>query len=186
MVSPSACDHARVRTIVGTAAALICVSVLAPAAAVAATPTQAQIRAAVRRAEGSPQLWATVNVCDQAKTKFGIRGQMPALGFPTRMSMQIQVNYWNPAKKRFVPDKGAVETVSLGRPARNLHQAGFVWHFQPQVTLSGSVTFQWKLGRKVIGETTRATKNGVKGVDDTDPKGNSTASCKLLGATAKP
>jgi len=168
-----------VRAILATAAMLVSLSQLAPATALASgrTPTQAQIRAAVRGAERSRRLWATVNICHALR--FGIRGQMPALGFPTTMSMQIQVNYWNPAKNRFVPDRGAVEIVSLGRAAHNLHQGGFVWQFQQSVILSGSVTFRWRLGRRVIGKTTRPTATGIKHVDDTDPKGNSTATCKL-------
>jgi hypothetical protein len=169
-----------VRAILGTAAIIAVLSVLAPASALGRgqpqPPTPAQVRAAVRAAEHSHNLWATVNICH--RPKFGIRGQMPALGFPTRMSMHIQVNYWN--GKRFMPDSHATKKLSLGRATRNLRQAGYVWPFQPGAILSGSVTFEWRLGNKVIGRTTRATTHIRKGVDDTNPKGNSTASCKFL------
>jgi hypothetical protein len=170
-----------VRAILATAAIIAVLGVPLPASALGgaapSAPTPAQIRAAVKSAERSRELWATVNICDQPN--FGIRGQMPALGFPARMSMQIQVDYWNPAKKRFVPDSHAIKKLTLPRATRNLHQTGYVWQFQPATILSGSVTFEWKLGNKVIGRTTRATAHVAKGVDDTNPRGNSTASCKI-------
>jgi hypothetical protein len=170
------------RALLGTVAAISVLCVLAPATASARAskpPTQAQIRAAVRRAERSRQLWATVNIC--RTPRFGVRGQMPGLGFASDLSMKIQVDYWSFAKKRFVPLRGVSNVVSLGTAAQDLHQAGSVWRFKPPAILSGTITFQWRRGNRLIGETTRLTAHGVKGVDDADPKGNSTATCRMLG-----
>jgi hypothetical protein len=166
---------------IATVGALSALAALAPAAASAraatTTPTRAQIRAAIRAAERSPKLWATVNVCDAPW--FGIRGEIPALGFAANLSMTIQVDYWNAAKKRFVPLRGVSKTVSMGTLTSDLHQAGSSWRFKPPATLSGTVTFEWQLGHQVIGRTTRLTARGIKGVDDSRPRGTSAASCKL-------
>jgi hypothetical protein len=173
-----------VRAFLRTVALISVLSILGPPGVAAAArnhhkpPTQKQIKDAVRKAERSKQLWATVNVCD--KPKFGIRAQMPALGFPTRMSMKIQVNYWNFVKQRFQPDWRARKKLYLGSVTKDLHQGGWVWQFTPVVILSGTVTFQWRYHHKVIGRVSKETAHGVKGVDFTDPKGHSTATCRFL------
>ena len=50
-------------------------------------------RAAVRRAERSRELWATINICSaNAKPgggELGVRGQMPSLGFSATPQLQI-------------------------------------------------------------------------------------------------
>jgi hypothetical protein len=145
-------------------------------------PSGQQIRQAVRHAQRSREVWATVNICNTRRYPhtIGIRGQLPALGFPARLYMSIQVDYWVKAKRRFVPDSNAKQSLSLGRQSSGRHQAGFTWRFAPPAFLSGTVTFEWKLGRKVIGRTTRRTVHGIKNVDDSDPKGYSTATCRIL------
>jgi hypothetical protein len=168
------------RWFLGTiAAATMFAALTSAASARAATepPTPAQIQAAVRSAERSPKLWATVNVC--RAPWFGIRGEIPALGFPASLSMKIQVDYWNAAEKRFVPLRGVSTKLSVGTFASNYHQAGSSWRFTPPARLSGSVTFQWKLGRNVIGKVTRRTAGGIKGVDRGEPRGHSSAGCTL-------
>jgi hypothetical protein len=164
----------------GTAAALS--ALLAPAPALAGSqpkpPTQAQITAAIKSAKHSKDLWATVNICH--RPRFGIRGQMPALGFAAKLSMKIQIDYYNFVKKRFQPLRGTTSVVTFGSQTKDLHQGGSVWRFKPPAILSGTVTFKWRLGTKVIGTAVRKTAHGVKGVDDTDPKGNSTATCRFL------
>jgi hypothetical protein len=145
-------------------------------------PSQDQIRAAVRRSEHSRQVWATVNICNTRRHPhmLGIRGQLPALGFPARLYMRIQVDYWVQAKRKFMPDSHARQSIALGTQSRGRHQAGFIWKFAPPATLRGRVTFEWRLGRKVIGRTTRVTVRGIKNVDDSDPKGYSAATCRIL------
>jgi hypothetical protein len=147
-------------------------------------PTRAEIRAAVKRAERSRQLWATVNICDTAKhpNVLGIRGQLPALGFPTVMSMLVQVDYYVTADHRFERDKNVRPVrVELSQKAQatGLWQGGVEFSFPPPAVLSGTVTFQWKLGGRVIGEVTRPTVHGVKGVTHADPPGHSTATCTI-------
>ncbi len=126
-------------------------------------------------------MWATVNICNTRRHPhtLGIRGQLPGLGFPARLYMSIQVNYWVKAKRKFVPDSHAKHSLSLGTQSSGRHQAGFTWQFAPPAFLSGTVTFEWRLGHKVIGHTTRRTAHGIKNVDEGDPRGYSTATCRI-------
>jgi hypothetical protein len=144
-------------------------------------PTAAQISAAVAHAKKSHDMWATVNVCNSPKypNMLGIRGQIPSLGFVTSMYMRVQVDYWNFADSRFEPDPMATDVVSLGSGSIGLHQGGVMFQFTPPVVLSGTVTFEWKLGGKVIGKAVRYTGHGYKGVDFGDPPGYSTATCSF-------
>jgi hypothetical protein len=143
-------------------------------------PTAAQIKAAVRRAEHSRGLWATVNICNTKAhpDTLGIRGQMPALGFPASLGMIVRLKYLS-AKHRFEPIPGAQLKLSLGRPSTGYHQGGATFKFTPPVTLSGSITFQWRSGHKLLGQTTRSTGRGYKEVDQGDPPGHSSATCTM-------
>jgi hypothetical protein len=150
----------------------------------ATQPTAAQISAAVRKAKRSRDLWATVNICDTAAhpNVLGIRGQMPALGFPTKMSMLVQVDYYVMADGKFEPDTSVPPVrvpLSKTAQANGLWQGGVEFSFPPPAVLSGTVTFQWRLGRRVIGQATKLTAHGRKGVKHSDPAGYSTATCTI-------
>ncbi len=140
-------------------------------------PTQDQIRAAVKKAEHSKNLWATVNVCK--RPNFGIRGQMPALSFPAKLSMRIQVAYYDRTTKTFKPLHGTVTIVKLGTRTDNLYQGGTSWTFRHHAFVAGIITFKWRMGNRLIGEVTRTTLGGIKGVDDSNPPGHSSASCRF-------
>lgn len=144
-------------------------------------PSAAQIRAAVRRAQRSRNLWATINICNTKRYRdvIGIRGQMPALGFETNLSMEIQVDYWNIAQKKFVPDPGVKLPVALGRATNGLHQGGVSFRFHPPADLSGQISFTWKLAGKVIGHAHRTTQGGLKHVAFGDPPGHSATTCRI-------
>jgi hypothetical protein len=164
------------------AVAALVAAIPAPAALARATghaPSAQAIRAAVRAAESSKLLWATVNICNTTRhpDTIGIRGETPSLPFATTMSMRIQVDYWNGSK--FVPDPHAVKRVELGDPVNQVLQNGANFTFTPPVILSGTIEFQWKLAGKVIGTATRLTGHGYKHVADGDPAGYSTATCRM-------
>jgi hypothetical protein len=146
-----------------------------------AAPTSSKIHAAVRRALRSRELWATVNICDTKRHPdvLGIRGQMPGLSFPSAMSMTVQVDYWSFKDSRFETDPGVNQTISLGDPANTIVQGGATFKFKPPVVLSGTITYEWKLGGKVIGHATKLTGHGYKHVAFGDPKGRSTATCTM-------
>jgi hypothetical protein len=164
-------------------AALIAIAAAAAPAAAGAqpAPTTTQIHTAIAVAEHSKALWATVNICDtkQHPDTIGVRGQMPSLGFPADLSMNVQINYWSFATSKFVPDRGVSKTVSLGRPMNQVIQGGANFKFTPPVVLSGTVTFEWKLAGKVIGQATRQTGYHYKHVDGGDPPGYSRPTCEM-------
>jgi hypothetical protein len=125
--------------------------------------TKKEIRAAVHRAEQSPRLWATVNICNENRRTIGIRAQMPSLGFTTRMYMKIEV-------EAFFTDSGtwqpfATRSLRLGRATHTTLQNGFTFGIEPATAaflLRGLVTYQWQLHGKVIGQATRTTTAGHK------------------------
>jgi hypothetical protein len=144
-------------------------------------PTPAQVRAAVARAERSKQLWSTINICNSKHhpDTLGIRGQMPSLGFPAALFMQVQVDYWNYTAKKFEPDPGVQQRVSLGDPANEVVQGGAEFKFKPPAVLAGTITFEWKLRGRLIGAKRRATGGGHKNAKFGDPPGYSKNDCTI-------
>jgi hypothetical protein len=154
-------------------------------------PTLAQkIQAAVRSAERSPDLWATVNVCTSAPTPtndmVGIRGQMPSLGYAASLSMKISLAYWNTTDNMFEPsqDPNATATISLGKGTNGIHQGGVNFPIVPPTSgatylVRGSITFEWKIGTKVVGKITRNTGHGYPNVNFSNPPGYSSGTCTL-------
>jgi hypothetical protein len=147
-------------------------------------PTPGQVRAAVKRAEHSRQLWATINICNTQAypDRIGIRGQMPALGFPARLTMTIQVDYWVAAAKGFkpVPGSNARAVTPLRTVVNGLQQGGHTFHFKPGAgLLSGTITFQWMRMGKVIGQISKKAIGGHHRVDRGDPPHHSAATCTI-------
>jgi hypothetical protein len=154
----------------------------------ASGPTAAQIRAAVNRAENSPDLWATINICNTAQfpNYIGVRGQMPALGFTATISMDVGVEYYSIASKKF-EQVGSVQHVNLGRSTKGVHQGGVRFPFQAPAAgetyqLRGFITFNWWYRGKLIGSAVHRTKHGQKNVDYSDPPGYSAGICLITAA----
>jgi hypothetical protein len=169
-----------------TASSTAIVAVLAAATASAASPpvvkpTRKQIRTAISEAKRSHGLWATVNICNTKRDphQVGIRGQMPALGFPARLTMTIRLSYWSVKLSRFLPVPKVAVNLHLGMATTGFHQDGATFTFTPPVLLKGEITFRWYQGRHLLGQTTQDTKKGVKGVDQSDPRGYSAATCTM-------
>ena len=149
--------------------------------------TAKQIRAAVTNAEHSSDLWATVNVCTSSPTVppgdvVGIRGQMPSLGFKTALVMDVSVDYWNYTDGQF-ESANASSTISLGEGTHGVHQGGVSFPFAPgqgnTYLVRGTITFEWKMGTKVVGTVTRNTGHGYSNVGFSDPPGFSAGTCTL-------
>ena len=175
----------------------VLVALNAPGVSAAATkhkkkgPTlQQQIAAAVAKAERSPDLWATVNCCGTCPVNppsndvIAIRGQMPGLGkLASTMSMTLSVSFWSTMDNLFEP-ANVQSTISLGKLTGGLHQGGVNFPFSPPPTgttylLRGTVTFSWKIGRRVVGSVTRNTGHGYAGVGFSVPPGTSEGTCTL-------
>jgi hypothetical protein len=169
--------------------AALVTTVLAAAVLVAAGPASAavgpgRIARAVRKAEQSRSLWATVNICDARKYRndLGVRGQMPTLGFSSALSMVVQVNFWSQGQHRFLPIQSnlANTRLSLGSGADGLQQDGAVFPFSAHTgLLNASVTFIWTRSGTVIGQTVRRTTAGHSDADHSSPPHFSAAQCRI-------
>jgi hypothetical protein len=162
--------------------AILSVGALAlPAAAQASGPTRAQIDRAIKKAERSRNLWATVDICNTKHHPrvLGIRGQMPSLGFPASHEMNIRVDYQPTPKIGFKPSK-VHKSVPLGNSKNRLLQGGWSWQF-PKHTgpLRGTVTFVWRRGHQLLGRITKRTTGGHHDVDFGDPRRFSAAQCTI-------
>jgi hypothetical protein len=170
------------------------VTVLSPAVtAVARTdrgapksaPTQAQINKALRAAESSSFLWATVNVCVPNPHQgglIGVRGEMPALGFAATLSMTIQLNQRSNKTGTYsaVPGSTATRTVTVGTYANHVHQDGAEFPFTSDTSrLDATVTFTWSRGSTQLGQVTQTTTGGHPQADFGQPPNHSSATCKF-------
>lgn len=169
----------RVFVALGAAVALLALS---PALASSASgpPTAAQIRTAVRKAERSPYLWTTINICNTKRYPLtvGVRGQMPALGFSASLYMDVQALYWTDG--RFVQVPKVAKLIDLGRQTSGLHQSGVSFSFAPGASrLSGSITFTWKRGTRILAQATRPATRGHPSADYGDPQHYSSEQCVI-------
>ena len=176
------------RALICTAAAIA--ATLGPAAATDAAqaaspaPSAARIRSAVAGAKRSHYLWATVNICTDKRKGgvVGVRGEMPALGFSSTLSMTIQLNRFSTAHRRFVAISGSTarRTVSLGALRTGVHQSGAEFPFSADPgRLDATVTFTWTRAGKVLGTTARTTTGGHPAADFGRPAHHSAARCMI-------
>jgi hypothetical protein len=172
----------RIPVRIAALAILLMTTSTAPVAdAASRPPTSGQIRLAIRRAERSSALWATVNICNTRSYpgRLGIRGQMPSLGFTASMSMDIQVEYLNQASRRFRPVPGANRAIGFSATT-GLRQEGASWRFKPHTgTLSATITFTWALAGQVLARSTRAVAAGHPDADFGDPPHFSATHCTI-------
>jgi hypothetical protein len=148
----------------------------------AAGPSPSQIRKAVSSAKRSKRLWATINICDTRRHPHtvGIRGQVPALGFSSSISLAISLDFWNPRTNRFKRDPGAKKLIRLGNVSTGIRQQGVTFQFDRGAgRFRGSATFVWKRSGKVLGQTDKLTTGGHHDADFGDPRGFSAATCTI-------
>lgn len=141
-------------------------------------PTPAQIAKAIRQAEASKSVWATVNICNSKRypDAVGIRGQMPALGFPAWLSMKVELNFW--MGKKSVVD--TTKLVRLGRWSHGLQQGGAKFNFNPNAGLfTANIQFIWRREGKLLGQMTLATTAGHPNADFGSPAHYSAARCRI-------
>jgi hypothetical protein len=143
-------------------------------------PTAAQIRTAIRRAEQSRDLWATVNICNTTHHPdvIGIRAQMPALGFLARLRMDLGVEYL--ADHAFKPVPTTTRSISIAPVRSGLQQGGITFSFPPHAGyFRGSATFEWSRDSKLLGRVTVKTSPGHRTADFGDPPGFSSWNCVM-------
>jgi hypothetical protein len=175
-----------VRSRLATGALLVVLLAVAPTSALGqnsgANPTPNQIRTAVRKAERSKRLWATINICDTRKHPhtIGIRGQVPALGFRSSISISFGIEFWSQTTKQYTPDPNANRVITLAAVSHGIHQRGITFQFPPHAgRLRGTAIFAWTRHGKVVGSTQRLTTPHHRDADFGDPAGFSAATCTI-------
>ena len=134
----------------------------------------------------SPELWATVDLCNTPAHPhtIGIRGSMPTDGHPRdTMYMRFLVQSLDAATQQWTDlgksaDSGFVQ-IGSGPSTR---QAGRTFEFKPTpaaYTLRGLVEFQWRRAGRLVHLASRTTAAGHTSLAGAEPKGFSAATCTL-------
>lgn len=157
--------------------------------------------AGIARAADTPELWATVNICDTARLpdSMGIRASMPGNGTDQRMWMRFTSEYWSRSRQAWtaVSGSGISPWVYAGSAQYARRQAGWTFAFSapPEgvaFTMRAHVEFEWRARQasvakraskrsraRVLRSVIRATETGIEGVDGGDPTGTSKAACLI-------
>jgi hypothetical protein len=119
-------------------------------------PVAGAARSTSKRAdadESNRPFWATVNVCDTAKSPnaLGVRTSVPGNGSDERISARYTAQWWSAAKQKWVTvgGSGVTDWVLLGAADMTSRQAGWTFHFlQPPAgttyVMRGVVELQWR------------------------------------------
>jgi len=140
----------------------------------------------VRALAQSPELWATVDVCNSPNHPHtvGIRGSMPTDGHPHDvMYMRFLVQSLDATTHQWVDlgksaDSGFVQIGS----AKSTRQAGRTFEFKPTTTsftMRGLVEFQWRRAGHLVHLASRTTTARHTSLAGAEPKGFSAATCTL-------
>jgi hypothetical protein len=141
---------------------------------------------AAAAAQGSRDLWATVNVCDTAAmpNTIGIRGSMPGLKHKTTLRMRFRVQYLAPDGRWLTVRRNADsgwQKVGVRRGGRV--ESGSNFTFVPpksgDIVLRGVVYFQWRRSGKVERRARRITEDGHVSTLGADPPGFSAGTCRI-------
>jgi hypothetical protein len=142
---------------------------------------------AQRVADDSPQLWATVNLCDTERwpDTIGIRGSMPGSADAREtlwMRFQVQFLSADDDKWHLVPEGGDSGFVDVGS-AQTARQAGRSFRISPrkgeQVLLRGRVSFEWRLKDVVTRRERMLTTKGHRSTAGSDPAGYTASTCRI-------
>jgi hypothetical protein len=161
-----------------------------PAVAVALTLTG--LAAPAAEAKPVKDLWATVNVCDSAKSPddMGVRARAPGDGSRGQIYMRFYAEYRSAGKWKAV--QGARSGwLRAGTSRRRAQEIGYTFSFnKPKPGTSyltrGFVRFEWrdlrrrhgKLRRVVVRRAQRHTVSGHP-TKESEPKGFSAARCTI-------
>jgi hypothetical protein len=150
------------------------------------TPATAQAQTVSQ----SKDLWATVNICDSARSPdtIGIRASMPGSGRKgERMFMRFRVQYFATADQlwhNFLAAGTDSEFVPVGAAKYKARQSGWTFPFtlEPGQShqLRGVVNFEWRKGTKVVRKAVKKTAAGHR-TALAEPKGYSAATCVITG-----
>ena len=158
-------------------------ALLVPASAVAQERRE-------RTIDRSRHLWATVNICDSAKSPdtIGIRASMPGSGRSNeRMFMRFRVQFFSEVDQNwhnFLAEGTDSGYVPVGRATFKARQSGWTFPFELQpgqrYQLRGVVNYQWRRGTKVVRRSAKRTTKGHR-TALSEPRGYSAATCVIKG-----
>jgi len=136
----------------------------------------------------SPDLWATVNVCDTEAhpDQIGIRASMPGIGRRARLWMRFRVQYLSPADGEWhaIRENADSGYRSVGRTRRQVLESGHTFTFLPPEsgvahTMRGIVTFAWRKRSRTLRRVREVTESGHRSTAGADPPGFSAAICQI-------
>jgi hypothetical protein len=137
-------------------------------------------------AQGSRDLWATVNVCDTAAepNALGVRGSMPGLKRKATPRMRFRVQYLAPDGRWLTVRRNADSGwQSLAARRGGRVELGWSFTFAPpksgDIVLRGVVSFQWRRSGKVLRRARRITEDGHVSTAGADPPGFSAGTCRI-------
>ena len=138
----------------------------------------------------SPDLWATINVCDTLAhpDTIGIRGSMPGLRRLSTLWMRFQVQYFAKDDQKWhnLAASSAADSAwkKLGRARTRVIESGQNFTFLPPSgggshTLRGAVWFKWVRKGRTVKKLRRLTEAGHRSTAGSDPDGYSAAICQI-------
>jgi hypothetical protein len=132
-------------------------------------------------------LWATVNVCDTAKSpdRMGVRARMPGDGTRRRMFMRFSAQFRSGKKWKQVSGRGRSKWLLAGSALFRNQELGYTFSFDAPkpgtgYLMRGLVQFQWRAptSGSVVRRTHRYTSEGHR-TRPAEPKGYSRATCRI-------
>jgi hypothetical protein len=160
---------------------------LVAGAALCLAGTPARAGTVPRSLRLSPDLWATIDVCDTPRqpNTIGVRGSMPGdANAHHKMFMRFRLQYLDHATGHWTDlPKAASEYLPLGA-ANTARQGGRSFRLMPHAgekvaPMRGVITFQWRRGGTVLSELSRATTAGHKSLAGAEPPSFSAATCQI-------
>ena len=159
---------------------------LSYASAAASGGSQSAREVGTRSPYHSPELWATINVCNpkNAPDVVGVRGSMPGDGEPKdTMYMRFRLEYFEETSHKWTElGHGADSGLLAVGPSNTARQYGRSFTLAAPthaVKLRGLVSYEWVRDKRVVYSTQRITTAGRKSVAGADPVGFSSATCLL-------
>jgi hypothetical protein len=125
----------------------------------------------IARASSTPELWATVNICDtkDAPDAMGVRASMPGNGTKQRMWVRFSAHYWSRSRQDWAPvaGSGVSPWVFAGSAEYERRQAGWTFEFAtpPQgvtFTMRATVEFEWRAAPEPDKRTLKQPKRGKR------------------------
>ena len=132
-----------------------------------AQPVTAGPSFGIATASSTPELWATVNICDTPNNPnaMGVRAGMPGNSSQQRMFMRFRAEYWSRSRQDWAPvaGSGVSPWVYAGPAHYERRQAGWTFQFAPPppgvtFTMRALVEFEWRRPDELVALKGRAKR----------------------------